>query len=99
MVSISVYSIHYSKDVYENPYEFRPERWAKKIDKGAFAWIPFGAGPRVCIGKNFSLLEQKVFLAILLQNFKFSLRDNKPIVMKRVVLTRPEKMDLVFTKL
>jgi cytochrome P450 len=36
-------------------------------------WIPFGAGPRLCIGKNFSLLEQRLFLATLLRKYKWEL--------------------------
>eukprot|EP01080_Neovahlkampfia_damariscottae_P004493 gene4493-7873_t len=68
-VQVSTTAIHHSPTIYENPDEFIPERWEKKIPN--FAWIPFSASSRVCVGNNFSLLEQNIFLATILQKFKF----------------------------
>eukprot|EP01080_Neovahlkampfia_damariscottae_P006781 gene6781-10945_t len=73
LVQVSITAIHHSPEVYENPDEFIPERWEKKIPN--FAWIPFSASSRVCVGNNFSLLEQNIFLATLLQKFKFEATD------------------------
>jgi cytochrome P450 len=70
LINMSLWSVHHS-EVYYGPTvnEFRPERWqgeeGKKIHK--FAHVPFSAGARVCIGNNFSLVEQKLFLIKLLQ--------------------------------
>jgi len=76
MISPSIYSVHHS-DVYygDDVEEFRPERFlgaeAKKIHR--FAHVPFSAGLRVCIGNNFSLIEQKLFIVKLLMNYEIQL--------------------------
>lgn len=64
--------------------------------------MPFGAGPRLCIGKNFSLLEQKVFLSELLRNFKWELvnkDDEIKIDSRNFVLYSPKKMTVKFIPL
>jgi cytochrome P450 len=67
--------------------EFRPERFqgeeGKKIHK--FAHIPFSAGSRVCVGNNFSLVEQKLFLVKLLQRFKIELTPGYKFKMEPAV--------------
>jgi len=47
----------------------RPERWFEVTKEQRNAWLPFSYGPRICIGMNFSMLEQKIFLVHLLQRF------------------------------
>ena len=55
---------------------FRPQRWAdgplKRLPK--FAYFPFGGGPRVCIGKEFALLETALILATIMRRFRFRTR-------------------------
>ncbi|PIN05054.1 Cytochrome P450 CYP4/CYP19/CYP26 subfamily [Handroanthus impetiginosus] len=60
----------------EDAGEFRPDRFAEgvlKATKGESAYMPFGGGPRICIGMNFAMLEIKTFLAVLLRNFSFEI--------------------------
>jgi len=72
LVIADVVTMAYSKKIWGDPLVMRPERWyAENLTKDQRnAWIPFSIGPRVCIGMNFSLLEQKIFLVNLLKRFK-----------------------------
>ncbi|KAL0489825.1 cytochrome P450 [Acrasis kona] len=103
-VQVSVYSIHNNPHVWKNPEEFRPERFSEEEKKGrsSFAWIPFGGGPRTCIGNNFSLLEQKIFLINMLQRFVVSLPDPNYVLKTSTVagiLSAPdENLQVTLTK-
>lgn len=71
-IQIPVWQIHHNPDVWPDPYSFDPDRFlpeAKK-DRHPMAWIPFGAGPRGCIGLRFALLETKVALAKILTKYR-----------------------------
>jgi len=88
--------------VYGDPEKFRPERWSPEESKGRhhFAWIPFGGGSRICIGNNFSLLEQRVFLSLMLQKFRWEMVDknaNTEYEKPGIVLAKPQPITLKFT--
>jgi cytochrome P450 len=68
----SIYHTHRIPELYSEPARFRPERW-EKFDPGPYAYNPFSAGPRMCIGAAFAMLELKIVLAVLLQRFRFEL--------------------------
>ncbi|KAL2831937.1 n-alkane-inducible cytochrome P450 [Aspergillus pseudoustus] len=70
-VGFSAYHMHRSKEIYgEHANEFRPERWASSQLKNlGFAFMPFHGGPRVCLGKDFALMEASYGLVRLLQAF------------------------------
>jgi cytochrome P450 len=55
-----------------------------------FAYLPFGAGPRVCVGAQFALTEAVLVLALLLQRFEFSLADARPVLPVAIVTTQPD---------
>jgi cytochrome P450 len=65
----SAYHTQRVPEVYAEPRRFLPERW-QKLDPGPYAYCPFGAGPRMCIGATFAVMEIKLVLAILLQRFR-----------------------------
>jgi cytochrome P450 len=73
-VMLSPYYTHRHPDFWSDPEAFDPDRWAQKGARHGSAYHPFGAGPRVCIGNNFSLLETHLLLAILAQRFTPELR-------------------------
>jgi cytochrome P450 len=73
-VIYSPYITHHSADLYPDPERFNPDRWLT-IDPSPYAYIPFGAGLRMCIGAPFALMEAKLVLAMMLQRFRLTLAD------------------------
>ncbi|KAJ3116347.1 hypothetical protein HK098_006616 [Nowakowskiella sp. JEL0407] len=71
LVRLDILAMHRDPIYYPNPEKFNPERWLD--DTQTKPWLPFGGGPRICIGMQFSLYEQKIALAMLLRNFSFEL--------------------------
>uniref|UniRef100_A0AAT9UU58 Cytochrome P450 6PZ21 n=1 Tax=Maconellicoccus hirsutus TaxID=177089 RepID=A0AAT9UU58_MACHI len=72
-IVISSFGLHYDEKYYDNPEEFRPERFTEeeKAKRPAFTYLPFGQGPRFCIGMRFAKLVVKVGLIHLLNNFSY----------------------------
>jgi cytochrome P450 len=68
LVIISPYLLHRHPDVWSDPEEFRPERFLEPYERDAF--IPFGAGPRLCIGRDFAYVEGVLMLAMLMESFR-----------------------------
>lgn len=80
-VMYSIYLTHRDKDHWENPAEFCPARFDRQAERSrpSFAYVPFGGGPRNCIGAAFAQVEGKVVLARLLQTFDFELLNAEEI--------------------
>ena len=72
-VVIPIYALHYDSDAWEDPEKFDPERFrgARKDTYHPFQLLPFGGGPRNCIGMRFALLEIKIALVKILSKYKF----------------------------
>jgi cytochrome P450 len=62
----NTYLVHHDRDVYEDPYAFRPERFLDEAP-GTYTWIPFGGGRRRCLGASFAMLEMKIVLRAVLR--------------------------------
>jgi len=71
-VVISPYVTHHDPALYRDPERFDPERWTS-LDPTPFEYLPFGAGPRMCIGAGFARQALRLILATLLQRVRFSL--------------------------
>ena len=72
IVTLSQYLTHRLPELYPDPLKFRPARW-ERIDPSVYEYMPFGAGPRMCIGASFAMMEIKLVLAMLLQRYRLSL--------------------------
>ncbi len=75
LVGCNGFAVQRREDFYPEPLEFRPERWLGGQEPAKNTWIPFGGGPRHCIGRNFATLEMKVVLRTLMQQFRFATTD------------------------
>ncbi|CAH1104625.1 unnamed protein product [Psylliodes chrysocephalus] len=76
-VYIPIKGIHYDEEYYKNPEVFDPDRFTdeNKQKLKPYAYIPFGEGPRMCIGMRFGIMQSKVGLVSILKNFKVSLNN------------------------
>ena len=68
-IFVSIYQTHHMPDLYPAPQRFNPRRW-ETIKPTIFEYNPFSAGPRMCIGDGFAMLEIKIALAMLLQRYR-----------------------------
>lgn len=86
-VVISVMAIHHDPEIYPEPEKFDPERFAPKEmqSRDSITWLPFGEGPRNCIGLRFAQMQIRIALAYLLRNFEFGIcaKTDIPLVFDR----------------
>ncbi|MCB9763825.1 MAG: cytochrome P450 [Alphaproteobacteria bacterium] len=76
-VMLSPYCTHRHPEIWADPEAFDPDRWSpeREAQRHRFAYHPFAAGPRTCLGNNFSLLESHLMLAVLARRFAPRLRE------------------------
>ncbi|MGL4238341.1 cytochrome P450 [Tabrizicola sp.] len=89
-VILPIYALHRHRLLWEDADAFRPERFADPKAVPRFQYLPFGDGPRVCIGASFALQEAVIVLASLLGRFRFSPvpgKNPKPVM---ILTLRPE---------
>jgi cytochrome P450 len=91
VISVSPYVLHRRRGLWDNPDAFDPARFLgerrEAIDR--FAYIPFGAGPRVCIGMPFAMQEGIILLANFLRAFRFDLVEGQAVMPQQRVTLRP----------
>lgn len=90
-ILISPYIVHRDPRLFKNPETFDPERFAPdRIDEiPSYAFIPFGGGPRICIGNVLAIMEMVLLAATVLQKFRIRLDQPRPEMELEVVL-RPK---------
>jgi cytochrome P450 len=91
LVVISPYVLHRHRLLWDDPDVFNPERFLGRarasIDR--FAYLPFGVGPRKCIGSTFALQEATLLLAMIARHFRFQLKPGHPVWPALRVTLRP----------
>lgn len=88
-VILPIYALHRHHDLWPAPHAFRPERWVEGRPE-RYAYLPFGDGPRICIGASFALQEAVIVLATLLANFRFKAVPGKQPDPVMILTLRPE---------
>ncbi len=78
VIEIPVLAIHHNPQIWgEDVHLFKPERFAEGLAKATnnnvTAYLPFGLGPRSCVGSNFAITETKIALSMILQRYQFTL--------------------------
>ena len=89
-VMVPIYALHRNELLWDEPNSFKPERFSDRKSVARYAYLPFGDGPRICIGASFALQEAVIILATLLSKFKFTPiegRDPEPVM---ILTVRPE---------
>ncbi|MEH6673756.1 MAG: cytochrome P450 [Sulfitobacter sp.] len=89
-VMIPIYALGRHRMLWENPDAFDPDRFRNRKAIDRYAYLPFGDGPRICIGASFAQQEAVIILATLLSRFRFnpvSGKDPKPVM---ILTLRPE---------
>jgi cytochrome P450 len=93
IVAISPYTIHRHPGFWDDPERFDPQRFTSERSAGRqrFAYIPFGAGPRQCIGNTFAMLEGQLIIAMVVQRFDLALAMDHAVKPEVVFVLRPDR--------
>jgi len=91
IVNLSIYAMHHNPAIYEDAESFVPERFSAEREKliPRHAYLPFGGGPRVCIGNSFAMMEARLLLATMVQQVELKLVPGQTIAPRQLVTTRP----------
>ncbi len=93
IMNLSMYAMQRSPRYFENPDAFIPERFTPENEKNIprYAYLPFGAGPRVCIGNSFAMMEARLILAAIVARFDLTLVPGQHVVAEQLMTVRPKE--------
>jgi cytochrome P450 len=91
-ISISMYVTHRNPTLWPDPERFDPERFAPDAvaRRHRFAYMPFGGGPRVCIGNSFAIAEAQVIVAMIAQRYRLRLVADQVVEPVALITLRPK---------
>nr|ASO98035.1 cytochrome p450 CYP4G75 [Spodoptera exigua] len=93
-VVVATYKLHRRPDVYENPTKFDPDNFLpeKSANRHYYAFVPFSAGPRSCVGRKYAMLKLKIILSTILRNFRVysDLKESDFKLQADIILKRAE---------
>jgi cytochrome P450 len=91
-VLISPWVLHRHRRLWDDPLRFDPTRFSKELSdkRPRFAYLPFGGGPRVCIGATLAMTEATLILAVLAQRFQVRVKEPQEIKLQTRITLRPK---------
>ncbi len=91
LVAVNTYALQRDERFFAEPEQFVPERFAKGWEERIprYAYLPFGGGPRVCIGNGFAMMEARLILATVAQRYRLSLEPGQDVRPVQLVTLRP----------
>ncbi len=89
-VMIPIYALHRHHQLWSEPNAFDPDRFAQRGAIDRYAYLPFGDGPRICIGASFAIQEAVLILATLLARFRFELVPGRVPEPVMILTLRPD---------
>jgi cytochrome P450 len=91
-VAVSTYAMHRDPALFPDPLRFDPERFSPENEGHIpkYAYLPFGAGPRICIGNSFAMMEARLALLTILQQWKLTLAPNQRVQAEQLFTIRPK---------
>jgi len=91
VVMIAPWVLHRHEALWDRPNTFDPSRFMPNAPPPPrFAYLPFGAGPRICVGAQFALTEVVIILASICKRFHVSLIDDRPVLPVAIITTQPD---------
>ena len=90
-IIVFIYGAHHSPKYWDQPESFLPDRFRKENKKNhaPFTYLPFGAGPRGCIGGNYAMLQMLIILGAILRRYDFELAPDQAVSARPMIILRP----------
>ena len=98
---INIYGMHHHPNYWETPELFNPERFTVEAEqqRPPFVYLPFGGGPRRCIGSNFAMMVMQVVVSSLIKNFEFKvLKGYIPVIVPNITIKPKDGIPLIMHK-
>jgi cytochrome P450 len=91
-IIVSPWILHRHRRLWDDPERFDPTRFSKELSdkRPRFAYLPFGGGPRICIGATLAMTEAILILAVLAQRFRVRLKEPQDIKLQARITLRPK---------
>jgi cytochrome P450 len=92
VIFLSVYNLHHDVRWWDEPFRFDPQRFGAEQEAQIpkYAYLPFGGGPRICIGNHFALMEAQILLALLVGRFRLEHAGQTIVTPLRRITTEPQ---------
>jgi cytochrome P450 len=100
IIFMPIFELHRNSKLWKNPDVFNPENFNTENvkNRNKFDYIPFGAGPRFCIGQQFALMEMQLVLASILKRFTFEADSTHQVQMFPLIVLKPKNGIKMFVK-